>query len=235
MEVQFDDALEVRELFPAKSYLPDKEEPFTSYPSPLDSLIYGDYKPDTWQKISNGLGRLKSPKQLAMSTLFKNYNDFQSYQKDIKMKQEFLKVDKWRVMLGKGKSLNLSYKPQGCMMLSTLYGHTREFLMSPTLYEGVPLDTLMRVYNNGSLYGPLTLEALQLMGHATRQNPIQLELSIPKNDTGFEKFFDNQDAKKLFYPRLSDCRFLKTDAASCGQVSESFVERRRKHPVPQFV
>ena len=192
MALEFNDGLELTKFSPVKYNILDNQEAHTSYMSPLDSLIYGEYRPNVTQR--NMAFKLQNTSigndQLPLSTFFR------TRESNIKARREFLKVDNWRVKLKEGRFLNLSYIPFDSMVLSASYGRTREFLMNPLLYRGCSIDTLMRVYNNGSLYGPLTLEALQLIGHATPQNPHLIQLYNPENVERLKEYLDIEDVKK---------------------------------------
>ena len=198
MEIQLDGALYFKSMIQKQYFDPGHPQRLQPrYMSPWDSLIYATYMADTPRKLSNGYGILKTPKrgdQFPFSTFFKKFNDAGYYQTgtegfDMKIWKEFVKLDNWRVVLGEGRFLNLTYVPYASMEINAEYNCTNEFLLSPVFYNGSSIETIMRHFNNGSLYGPLTLEALQMMGHATRQNPNTIEFYSPEESArGWTKF-----------------------------------------------
>ena len=197
---------------PETYWFDDPSTTFFSYMSPMDGLIWGTGMRShnlAAAAVANCILCLMNPirtghyvpfpgEKRRLAYIFNKYNRAGLNGKNMtdraltrsqrkylaSIEEEFQSYEDWRMVFQDQTSLRIG--PYSEMNLLRSYQNTEEFLMSPATFLGQSLETLMNLLNNGKLYGPLTMKALEEIGHVTEKNTHPLEFyTANKTDTGF--------------------------------------------------
>ena len=193
-------------------YITNPSTRYLGYMSPWDNLIYGTYAPQQEQQglFENVLnifgiwfsGTSIGPqrgnqvplsevvfKKLLNSGLYgKNLTqtDFNRIKSDTELRNNYFNYTNWHARVGDGEVLNLVDGD-----ISNEYAETRDFLLSASEPYGHTIESLMDRFNDGRLYGPRLLKALELIGHSTHRNPQNFEFytgNVSSDMIGFQEF-----------------------------------------------
>ena len=179
-------------------YVSDTNRSYLGYMSPWDSLMHATYtspppEPEKEAGFFSGLVRMNpiradpiaiesGAKVSLFQVLFKKYLEKGLYdkiltQKDLKLVEndgdltkEYYKCNDWHAELRNGTTLKFS--PQR----NTDQDSRQDFIAEKSFEFGESLEFLMNEFNNGQLFGPRILEAMEMIGYATPRNPATLRL-----------------------------------------------------------